>query len=158
MGGGAPSQVAFRKAAEKVTIGAGSSSGRIAMRNAVEKSMISRSISETAPRVLSLHLRMPWYLRSVGRHPLRAGEVGAVEVGDDSVGAERCPPAGTGVPGASRWPRPNVQAWKSRSKSRDCSSATHRSWRRERRHLHAKWWLPAAVTTGRIGDWRAVMS
>ena len=54
MGGGATSQVAFRKAAEKVTIGAGSSSGRIAMRNAVEKSMISRSISETAPRVLSL--------------------------------------------------------------------------------------------------------
>merc|ERR1711865_389609 len=29
-----------------------------------------------------------------------------------------------------------------------CSSATHRSWRRERGHLHAKWWLPAAVRTG----------
>ena len=68
MGGGAPSQVAFRKAAEKVTIGAGSSSGRIAMRNAVEKSMISRSISETAPRVLSLQrdlLRsVPWIKRA----------------------------------------------------------------------------------------------
>ena len=68
MGGGAPSQVAFRKAAEKVTIGAGSSSGRIALRNAVEKSMISRSFSETAPRVLSLHrdlLRsVPWIKRA----------------------------------------------------------------------------------------------
>ena len=68
MGGGAPSQVAFRKAAEKVTIGAGSSSGRIALRNAVEKSMISRSISETAPRVLSLQrdlLRsVPWIKRA----------------------------------------------------------------------------------------------
>lgn len=68
MGGGAPSQVAFRKAAEKVTIGAGSSSGRIAMRNAVEKSLISRSISETAPRVLSLQrdlLRsVPWIKRA----------------------------------------------------------------------------------------------
>ena len=63
-GGGSPSQAPFRKAAEKVTIGAGSSSGRIALRNAVEKSMISRSLSETAPRVLSLHrdfLRaVPW--------------------------------------------------------------------------------------------------
>ena len=36
-GGGSPSQAPFRKAAEKVTIGAGSSSGRIALRNAVEK-------------------------------------------------------------------------------------------------------------------------
>ena len=68
MGGGATSQVAFRKAAEKVTIGAGSSSGRIALRNAVEKSMISHSISVTAPRVLSLQrdlLRsVPWIKRA----------------------------------------------------------------------------------------------
>ena len=68
MGGGAPSQVAFRKAAEKVTIGAGSSSGPIALKNAVEKSLISRSLSETAPRVLSLHrdlLRsVPWAKRA----------------------------------------------------------------------------------------------
>ena len=67
-GGGSPSQAPFRKAAEKVTIGAGSSSGRIALRNAVEKSMISRSLSETAPRVLSLHrdlLRsVPWVKRA----------------------------------------------------------------------------------------------
>ena len=67
-GGGSPSQAPFRKAAEKVTIGAGSSSGRIALRNAVEKSLISRSLSETAPRVLSLHrdlLRsVPWVKRA----------------------------------------------------------------------------------------------
>merc|ERR1712216_713095 len=62
------SQAQFRKAAEKMTIGAGSSSGRIALRNAVEKSKISRSIAETAPRVLSLHRDMlrsvPWVKRA----------------------------------------------------------------------------------------------
>ena len=96
MGGGAPSQVAFRKAAEKVTIGAGSSSGRIALRNAVEKSMISRSISETAPRVLSLQrdlLRsVPWIKRayavimpeSVRRRP------SAIDV-QPTPRARRCP-------------------------------------------------------------------
>ena len=59
---------AARKVAEKVTIGAGSSSGRIAMRNAIEKSLISHSISETAPRVLSLQRDMlrsvPWVKRA----------------------------------------------------------------------------------------------
>ena len=60
---------AARKVAEKVTIGAGSSSGRIAMRNAIEKSLISHSISETAPRVLSLQRDMlrsvPWVKRAL---------------------------------------------------------------------------------------------
>ena len=59
---------AARKVAEKVTIGAGSSSGRIAMRNAIEKSSISHSISETTPRVLSLQRDMlrsvPWVKRA----------------------------------------------------------------------------------------------
>ena len=49
-------------------IGAGSSSGNIALRNAVEKSILSSSLSETAPRVLSLHrdaLRsVPWMRRA----------------------------------------------------------------------------------------------
>ena len=52
----------------KTLIGCGASQGAIALRNAVQKSMVSTSMSETNPRVLSLHrdlLRsVPWMRRA----------------------------------------------------------------------------------------------